>query len=100
MFDMLSKLGGLKTKMEEVKSRLDSVSVSGQCGSGEVKVMVTGNRRLISIDIEPHLLFPEKKEEVQELIEIAMNRAMEEAEKIAEAEMKAAGRDLLPGFTF
>lgn len=98
MFDLISKLGGLKAKMDAVKSILDDLRVSGESGASEVKVTVTGNRKVVSVHIEPHLLFPEKKEQVEELLEIALNRALQEAEKRAEEEMKAAGRELLPGF--
>lgn len=98
MFDLISKLGGLKAKMDAVKSTLDDVRVTGESGSGEVRVSVTGNRKVVSVHIEPHLLFPEKKEQVEELLEIALNRALQDAEKRAEEEMKAAGRELLPGF--
>lgn len=96
MFDILGKLGQMKSKMEEVKNRLDAVSVTGESGGGEVKVMVNGNRKVLSVSIEPHLLFPEKREEVEELIETAMNRAMDEAVRVSEAEMRAVGKDILP----
>lgn len=100
MFDLMNKLGDLKNKMEEAKSRLDQVSVTGSSGDNEVVVRMSGNRKVLEIDIADHLLFPEKKEEVQELLEVAMNRAIQEAERVNEAEMKAAGRDLLPGMPF
>jgi DNA-binding YbaB/EbfC family protein len=100
MFDLMNKLGDLKNKMEEAKSRLDQVSVTGSSGDNEVVVRMSGNRKVLGIDIADHLLFPEKKEEVQELLEVAMNRAIQEAERVNEAEMKAAGRDLLPGMPF
>lgn len=100
MLDLLQKLGSLKSKMEEAKGRLDHVSVEGTAGDREVVVSMTGNRKLTRIDIAPHLLLPERKEEVEELIETAMNRALEQAEKVFEAEMKSAGRDLLPGMPF
>jgi nucleoid-associated protein EbfC len=100
MFDLMNKLGDLKNKMEEAKSRLDQVSVTGSSGDNEVVVRMSGNRKVLGIDIADHLLFPEKKEEVQELLEVAMNRALNEAERVNEAEMKAAGRDLLPGMPF
>lgn len=97
MFDLINKLGDLKKKMDEARNRLDTIQVSGHSGDQEVKVMMNGNRKVLSVDIADHLLFPEKKEEVQELLEIAINRALSEADKINEAEMKAAGKDLLPG---
>lgn len=100
MFDLINKLGDLKSKMEEAKARLDTISVCGSSGDNEVKITMNGNRKVLSIDIAAHLLFPEKKEEVEELLEIAMNRTLTEAERVNEAEMKAAGKDMLPGLNF
>lgn len=100
MFDLLHKLGDLKSKMEAAKARLETISVEAVSGDNEVKITMNGNRKLLSIEIAPHLLFPEKKEEVQELIEIAMNRALEKADKVNETELKSAGKDLLPGLPF
>ena len=56
MFDILSKLGDVKKKMDEIKSRLDAVTVDGDAGNGKVLVTVTGNRKLKSIHIDNSLL--------------------------------------------
>ena len=98
MFDILSKLGDVQKKMEEVKARLDTVFVDGVSAQGQVKVTLTANKNIKSIDIDPCLLFPERKEEVQDFLELAFTDAMKKADTILEAEMKAAGRDMLPGF--
>ncbi len=100
MFDIINKLGDLKKKMEEVKDRLATISVSATAGDNEIKVTMNGNRKVLSIDIAEHLLLPERKAEVEELIEIALNRALAEVEKVNETEMKSAGRDILPGLPF
>lgn len=100
MIDLINKLGDLKKKMEEAKERLDHVQVEGVSGDQEIKISMNGNRKIIRIDIAEHLLFPEKKEEVQELLEIAFTRAIEAADRVNETEMKSAGRDLLPGLPF
>ena len=97
MFDSLSKLGDVKKKMDEIKSRLDAVSVYGDAGNGKVKVTVTGNRKLKSIHIDDSLLSIDAKDELIDLLEMATNNALERAEQVSEAEMKAAGRDFLPG---
>lgn len=100
MFDLINKLGDLKKKMEEAKDRLEKIQVNGTAGDQEIIVTMNGNRKVLDIEIGDHLLFPEKREEVQELLELAMNRALEAADKVNEAEMKSAGRDLLPGMPF
>ncbi len=60
-------------------------------------VTVTGNRKLKSIHIDDSLLSVDAKDELIDLLEMATNKALERAEQVSEAEMKAAGRDFLPG---
>ncbi|CAN5418619.1 YbaB/EbfC family nucleoid-associated protein [soil metagenome] len=96
MFDLINKFGDIKKKMDEIKSRLDLISVEGEAGA--VKVTVTANRKVKSISIDESLLNPNCKEELQELLETALNRALTNAEQVSETEMKAAGKDFLPGF--
>jgi len=98
MFDILSKLGDVQKKMEEVKARLDTVYVDGVAAQGQVKITLTANKKIKSIDIDPCLLFPERKDEVQDFLELAFADALSKADAISETEMKAAGRDMLTGF--
>jgi nucleoid-associated protein EbfC len=93
--NMMEKLQAMRQKMDEVKSRLENISVSGE--AGEVKVTANGNRRITDIKIGEALLAPDKKEELEELLAVAINRAIEQAGKINEDEMAASAKDLLPG---
>jgi nucleoid-associated protein EbfC len=97
MFDMLGKLNEVKKAMEEIKSRLETISVDGEAGEGAVKVVMNGNRKVISVKIADKLMMPGRKEELEELLEMAVNRAGEKAQNVSETEMKAAGKGLLPG---
>jgi nucleoid-associated protein EbfC len=97
MFDILSKLGDFKKKMDEIKARLETIIIDEKSADGKISVSVTAGRKIRSIDINPELLDKEKAEEVQELLETVLNRALERAEAVSEMEMKSAGRDLLPG---
>lgn len=96
MFDMLGKLGEVKKAMDEIKARLDTVMVNGEAGEGSIRVTMTGNRFVKSVVIADKLMAPDRKEELQELLELAINRASEKAQNVSEAEMKAAGQGLLP----
>ncbi|MBL7915663.1 MAG: YbaB/EbfC family nucleoid-associated protein [Bacteroidia bacterium] len=96
MFDMLGKLGEVKKAMDEIKARLDTVMVDGEAGEGSIRVTMTGNRVVKSVVIADKLMAPDRKEELQELLELAINRASEKAQNVSEAEMKAAGQGLLP----
>lgn len=93
---MLGKLGEVKKAMDEIKARLDTVMVDGEAGEGSIRVTMTGNRFVKSVVIADKLMAPDRKEELQELLELAINRASEKAQNVSEAEMKAAGQGLLP----
>jgi len=96
MFDMLGKLNEVKKAMEEIKHRLESVYVDGEAGEGNVKIVMNGNRVVKSVTIHDRMMDPSRREELQELLELAINRSSEKAQSVSETEMKAAGKGLLP----
>ncbi|MDX5320217.1 MAG: YbaB/EbfC family nucleoid-associated protein, partial [Bacteroidota bacterium] len=46
---MFGKLAEAKQKAEEIKQRLEQVSVMGQSPDGMFRVIVSGNRRVLDI---------------------------------------------------
>ncbi|NLR59912.1 hypothetical protein FHW36_101527 [Chitinophaga polysaccharea] len=95
--DLFGKLTQIKQKMAEGKERLATVTLSGEAGNGAVKVTVDGNRQVKTIDIAAHLLTPENKEEMEDLLLSALNRALKDGEAAWEAEMKNAAGGMLGG---
>ena len=91
---MMQKLKDAQQKVEETKSRLNTVLVDGQAKNGAVKVTVTANREIKSINIVDSLLLD--KEELEDYLIIALNDAIAKASKINEAELSAAAKDGLP----
>lgn len=94
----MGKLGEMKQRMEDMKKRLDNITVVGEAGNGLVKATVTGNRKLVNLQISPELLQEQDAEAIEDLVTVAVNRALEQAEQVAEAESTAMGQDMLPGF--
>ena len=92
---MFDKLFAAQQKAEEIKKRLDTISVSGEAEGGKIRVSATANKLIETIHIDSELIQPENKEELEELIVVAINKALEQAEKISQAEMQAATRDML-----
>lgn len=90
-------MGKLQKQMEESKKRLDSIIVEADAGGGAVKVKMTGNREVKSITISDEL-HKGDKEELEELLTVAVNRAHALAEKAHEDEMRGAAGGILPGF--
>ena len=96
---MLAKLQDLKKKMDDIKNRLDNITVEGSAGNDAVKIELTANRAVKSISISDSLLQPEKKEELIDYLEMALGDVLEKTENISQAEMQAAGQGILPGMS-
>lgn len=97
MFDIFGKISQIKEKLAEGKQKLAGVTLSGEAGNGAVKVTVDGNRQVKSIDVASDLLAPDKKEELEDLLLTALNRALKEGENAWESEMKNAAGGMFGG---
>ncbi len=91
---MMGKLKEAQKKIEETKVRLNTVLVDGESNNGKIKVTVTANREIRSINIADDLM--SEKEALEDYLIIALNKALEKATAINEAEMAAAAKDGLP----
>ncbi|MEN8186865.1 MAG: YbaB/EbfC family nucleoid-associated protein [Bacteroidota bacterium] len=94
MQGMMAKLKEAQAKIEETKKRLDTVYVDGESGNGDVVVTATANREIKNIAIDDALL--EDKEALEDYLIIALNKALEKANSVNEAEMAAAAKDGMP----
>ena len=97
MFDIMGMMGKLKeaqSKIEETKKRLDSVFIDEQSQDGSIKVSVTANRRIKSIEIDERLL--QDKEELEDYLLLTLNRALERASVINEQELAGSIKDGMP----
>lgn len=93
---MMQKLQEMQKKVEATKVRLNTITVTGEAGNGKVNVVATGNREIKSITINEKLTNLDK-EELEDLLIIAMNKALENAEAVNDSEMKAASAGMIPG---
>ena len=91
---MMDKHKEAQRKIEETKVRLNTVLVDGEAGNGVIKVTVTANREIRTINISDDLM--NEKEVLEDYLIIALNKALEKANAINEAEMAAAAKDGLP----
>ena len=91
---MMGKLKETQKKVEETKVRLDTVYVDEQSTDGLVKVSLTANRTLKSIEIDDSLL--EDKEQLEDYLILTLNKAIDSATKINEAELAAVAKEGMP----
>jgi len=94
---MFDKLFEAKQKAEEVKSRLDQVSVSSEVEGGKIKVISTANKEIKEIFIDPEFFNNVEKEELEELLIVVLNKVLSQAESINQVEMQAVSQQMLGG---
>ena len=91
---MMEKMQG---QVEETKVKLNNITVVGEAENGNVKVVANGNRMLNSVEITPDFYNTATKEQIEELILTAANRALEQAERVEKSEMSHAAMGMMPG---
>ncbi|MCB0762620.1 MAG: YbaB/EbfC family nucleoid-associated protein [Flavobacteriales bacterium] len=91
--NMMGKLQEMQKQIEETKARLNNVTVYGEAEG--IRVTVNGNRRLTDISIPETIT---DREDIQDLVLTAANRALEQADRINEAEMANSARGIMPNF--
>ena len=87
------QLISIYTIPENIKNKLETINVSGE--SQGVVVIANGNRKVLSISVPAEIVGD--KEMIEELVLIATNRALAEAEKVNEREMQSAAMGIMPG---
>lgn len=76
-------------KAGEVKKRLDAITVTGMAEGGKITVQANGNKVIKSIAVDEAFLKEADKEELEELLVVAVNKALEQAENVSQSEMAA-----------
>ncbi len=94
MMNMMGKLKETQKKVEETKKRLDTVLVDEQSNDGKLKITLTANRAIKSIEIDDELL--EDKEQLEDYLIITLNKAIEKATNVNETELAAVAKEGMP----
>ena len=90
---MMKQLQETQQKVEETKKRLDTVLIDEEI-AGKVKVTVTANREIKSIQVDPSIL--EDAEELEDYLVLALNKAIQRAGDIHEKEVALAAKSGMP----
>ena len=91
---MFDKIMQAQAMAGEVKRRLDSVTVTGSVEGGKITVTSNANKVVQSIAIDPEFLKEADKDELEELLVIAFNKAMEQADNVSQSEMAASAKEM------
>jgi DNA-binding YbaB/EbfC family protein len=95
---MMKQAQKLQAKMMEMQAELGNRTVSAQAGGGMVEAVVNGRQELVALKIDPEVVVPEDVEMLQDLIQAAVNEALNRSREMMAAEMaKLTGGMQIPG---
>ncbi len=96
MQGMLKQVQKMQEKMAQVQAELEQKTVTAESGGGMVKVTVNGRQQLTAVRIEKEVINPEDPQMLEDLITAAVNKGLDESQKMAQAEMSKATSGMLP----
>ena len=79
------------------KKKLSEKIVTGESGGGLIRIELDGNREFKSLTLNTSLDLIDK-EDLEDLISVALKRALDEANKLNEEEMSKSALNFLPKF--
>ena len=91
---MMGKKKEAQEKVEATKKRLNTVLVDEQSSDGLLKVTLTANRTIKSVEVADELL--QDKEQLEDYLILTLNKAIEKATAINEAELAAVAKEGMP----
>jgi DNA-binding YbaB/EbfC family protein len=96
---MMKQMQKAQQQMQQVQEELAGKTVEATAGGGMVKVVMSGDGGLVSIDLDPEVVDPEDVDMLQDLIVAAVNEGRKRTAELASSEMQkaAGGLGLPPG---
>lgn len=79
---LMEQAQAMQKKMERANEEIQNAEYVGEASNGLVKVVIDGNYKVKSVNIDESIINKEDKEMIQDLIMIAVNNASSELDKI------------------
>lgn len=94
MNQMLKQVQKMQADMAAAQEALKDEVIDVTAGGGSVKITITGELVVRSIDVSPDAIDPEDPELLGEVLVAAINQAIQQAQQVAATRMEAASGNL------
>ena len=100
MNNLMKQYQKMQKKLEETQEELAKKEYIAQAGGGAVKVVLNGERKVLSVSLNKDAVDPEDVEMLQDMIVAAVNEAMKQADEASQELMGKMTGGLGGGFPF
>jgi len=100
MNQLMQQAQRMQREVEKAQEEIAQMTAEATSGGGAVKAVVTGEKKLTELIIDPGAVTPDDVEMLQDLVLVAVNEALRKIDEMSEARMAKAtgGRGLPMGF--
>ncbi len=91
---MMKQVQKMQADMVKAQEELKDVTVDASAGGGMIKVTMSGDLELRSVEIDPDAVDPEDVEMLQDMVMAAVNEALRAAQEAASSKMGGVTGDL------
>ncbi|SFG83255.1 YbaB/EbfC family nucleoid-associated protein [Oribacterium sp. WCC10] len=87
MNNLMKQYQRMQRKLEETQEELSKKQYIGQAGGGAVKITVSGEKKVLNVEIDKDAVDPQDVETLEDMIFAAINQALGEAEEDSQSQM-------------
>ncbi len=87
MNNLMKQAQRMQRQMEEMQAELETKTVEATAGGEMVRVVVTGKKEIVEIELKPEVVDPDDIEMLQDLIVAATNEALRKADEMVNSQM-------------
>ena len=96
--EMMRQIQQMQSRLAKAQQELQNKTAEGSAGGGAVKVVLSGDFRVVSLTIAPDVIDPDDVEMLQDLVTAALNEALHEAQALQSEHLSGLTAGLrLPG---
>jgi len=97
MGKLLKQAKEMQGQMKEIQKELKSLRVTEEAEAGKIKVVMTGDMDVESVEIDPSLLSADQKKRLEKGLKSAMDAAVKKAKNLASSKLAKISGGLIPG---
>lgn len=94
MFSKLKQFKDLRSQAKSLQNTLAAETVHADARGGKIQLVMDGNQKITILDIDPSLLSPDRKKEVEDGIKEAIESATKKVQKIMAEKLQSSGMSL------